>query len=255
MKPRRSDSSTSIETTSPVEGPASAKGSNPDAHISSDGGDVSHKENARGIRRRPSQERAAVTVEAILQAAAELFCSIGYDRASTNRIAERAGVSIGSLYQYFANKEATLAALLEDHQRAVHAVVDEGLHVLADPEVDLRRGLETFMMRLVDLHSTDPELNRVLTEEVPHLSHASANDDEFELYSARVVELLRRRPVITRPNLKLAAAIVVTTVEAVTRRLAHGSASKMNTRAVVHETAVMLAEYLESDADEEPERT
>lgn len=187
-----------------------------------------------------------MTVEAILQAAAELFCRIGYDRSSTNRIAERAGVSIGSLYQYFANKEAILSALLEEHHRAVHLVVNEGLRVLGDGSLPLRRGLETFMTSLVDLHATDPELNRVLTEEVPHLSHGPAGSDEFEVYTARVVELLRRRPEISRPDLMIAAAVVVTTVEAVTRRLAHGTSSEAISHDVIGETAVMLASYLES---------
>ena len=96
----------------------------------------------QGIRKRPTQERSTATVDAILEAAAELFCDIGYDRSSTNRIAERAGVSIGSLYQYFANKEAVLAALLEQHRRAVHVVVDEALAEMGDPMVPLDQAIE-----------------------------------------------------------------------------------------------------------------
>lgn len=61
-------------------------------------------------RKLPQQERSKVTVDAILIAAAHILTENGYDNASTNRIAERAGVSISSLYQYFPNKEAIMTA-------------------------------------------------------------------------------------------------------------------------------------------------
>src|SRR6516165_1973024 len=66
-------------------------------------------------RKKPRQERSQVTVEAILDATARVLCTIGYDRASTNRVALAAGVSVGSLYQYFPSKEALVAALVERH--------------------------------------------------------------------------------------------------------------------------------------------
>ena len=65
-------------------------------------------------RRRPSQARSRSKVEYLLQAAAQVFRAEGYT-ATTNRIAERAGVSIGTLYEYFPNKEALLLALAERH--------------------------------------------------------------------------------------------------------------------------------------------
>ena len=60
-------------------------------------------------RRRPRQARAQATVEAIVKATSRVLIEEGYDRASTNRIAHAAGVSIGSLYQYFPSKEALVA--------------------------------------------------------------------------------------------------------------------------------------------------
>src|SRR4051794_7785660 len=66
-------------------------------------------------RRRPSQERSRETVDAIVEAAARVFEGHGYAAGTTNRIAERAGVSVGSLYQYFPNKDAILVALMRRH--------------------------------------------------------------------------------------------------------------------------------------------
>ncbi len=65
-------------------------------------------------RKLPSQPRARVTVDCILQAAESIIASRGYEAATTNLIAEVAGVSIGTVYQYFPRKEAIVAALLEN---------------------------------------------------------------------------------------------------------------------------------------------
>jgi AcrR family transcriptional regulator len=74
-------------------------------------------------RKRPQQRRSQATVEAILDAAAHLFCENGFSSATTNAIAERAGVSIGSCYQYFPNKRALLEALRERHIKGLWAVI------------------------------------------------------------------------------------------------------------------------------------
>jgi AcrR family transcriptional regulator len=196
------------------------------------------------MRRRPSQERSSVTVDSILGAAAELFCRIGYDRSSTNRIAERAGVSIGSLYQYFANKEAILAALLDHHQRAVHAVVEEAFVELDDPEVPLAAGLENLFRSLVDLHAEDPELTRVLSEEVPHLARGTPETGEVEHYTAMTVAMLDRRREIDLPNPELSAIILVTTIDSLTRWMVHGAPAGLDTEAYICESVQLLQGYL-----------
>src|SRR5262245_64830810 len=68
-----------------------------------------------GPRRRPQQVRAELTRHRILTAAAHIFAEYGYAAGTTNRIAERARISIGSLYQYYPNKDAILAELLTRH--------------------------------------------------------------------------------------------------------------------------------------------
>lgn len=65
-------------------------------------------------RKTPIQARAAVTVEAITEATIQVLLTVGLDRLTTNRVAERAGVSVGTLYQYYPNKQSLLFALLED---------------------------------------------------------------------------------------------------------------------------------------------
>ena len=80
--------------------------------------------NAFEPRKTPVQTRAAVTVEAISEATIQVLLSHGADRLTTTRVAERAGVSVGTLYQYYPNKESLLFAVLEDHLDKVTAAVE-----------------------------------------------------------------------------------------------------------------------------------
>jgi AcrR family transcriptional regulator len=77
----------------------------------------------RTPRKRPQQRRSQATVDAILDAAAHLFCANGFECTTTNAIAARAGVSIGSFYQYFPNKHALLEALRERHVKGLWDVI------------------------------------------------------------------------------------------------------------------------------------
>jgi len=65
------------------------------------------------LRKTPSQARSAWTVDLILQAAAQVLEARGEDELTTKRVAKRAGVSIGTLYQYFPNRDALLVALAD----------------------------------------------------------------------------------------------------------------------------------------------
>jgi AcrR family transcriptional regulator len=75
-------------------------------------------------RKTPVQARAAVTVGAISEAAIQVLLSHGADRLTTTRVAERAGVSVGTLYQYFPNKRSLLFAVFEDHLDKVTKAVE-----------------------------------------------------------------------------------------------------------------------------------
>jgi AcrR family transcriptional regulator len=78
-------------------------------------------------RKKPRQARAAVTVETILEAAARVLSKRSLDGFNTNRIAEVAGVSVGSIYQYFPNKAALVAALIGRAQDSLADAVERSL--------------------------------------------------------------------------------------------------------------------------------
>src|SRR5580692_3367 len=76
-------------------------------------------------RKSPVQARSSVTVEAISEATIQVLLSHGTDRLTTTRVAERAGVSVGTLYQYYPNKQSLLFAVLEEHLGKVSAAMEE----------------------------------------------------------------------------------------------------------------------------------
>jgi AcrR family transcriptional regulator len=75
-------------------------------------------------RKTPVQARATVTVEAICEATIQVLLSHGADRLTTTRVADRAGVSVGTLYQYYPHKQALLYAVMEDHMEKVASAVE-----------------------------------------------------------------------------------------------------------------------------------
>jgi AcrR family transcriptional regulator len=116
-------------------------------------------------RRRPRQARAQATVDAIIKATARVLIEEGYDRASTNRIAQAAGVSIGSLYQYFPSKEALVASLVENQQQKMTAVLEDCL--AAQRPEGLGERADLLVRALIRAYRVDAALDHVLCQEVP----------------------------------------------------------------------------------------
>jgi AcrR family transcriptional regulator len=118
------------------------------------------------VRRRPKQRRARQTVEAVLDAVIRLLKRDGSGAITTNRIAEVAGVSIGSVYQYFPDKRAIFTALHQRHVDQIDRMVQTKLveHAASSIEELVRAMVEA----MVEAHATDPELYELLMTEVPH---------------------------------------------------------------------------------------
>jgi AcrR family transcriptional regulator len=100
-------------------------------------------------RKQPRQARAEATVEVILQAAARVLSESALAGFNTNRVAEVAGISVGSLYQYFPNKTALVVALIQREQTALAEAIEA--HVLSSSP---RRGLSRRLAGLVDIAIT-----------------------------------------------------------------------------------------------------
>jgi len=166
-------------------------------------------------RKHASQQRSRATVDALVEATARILVREGFDKASTNRIAEKAGVSIGSLYQYYPGKEALVAAVVDRHHQELMQVVRGALaDVAALPIEEAVRRLVTVA---IEAHRIDPRLHRVIAEQIPRtgrLENVGAfNRETFALFRAY---LERRRDELRPVDLGLAAFVCVTSIEALT---------------------------------------
>jgi AcrR family transcriptional regulator len=166
-------------------------------------------------RKSATQKRSQAMVETLLDATARVLAREGYDRASTNRIAATAGVSVGSLYQYFPNKEALVAALVARHNREMLQLLQDALKEVAS--FDLATAIRELVRAALDAHLVDSTLHRIFAEQVPRmgqLAKIEALQQETFLMVRSYLE--ERREEISVRDLDSATSICVTTVEALT---------------------------------------
>ena len=199
-------------------------------------------------RKQPAQGRSRFTVRQIVEAAARVFEERGYAGANTNRIAERAGVSIGSLYQYFPNKESILAVLLEQHtQEVANAVEAIRRHVAEEPH-DLVGVLQHFVEDMVELHSNNPRLQHVLLDEAPRPPHLKARLQELEQAAVESTEiLLRANPQVRVEDHRTAAYLAVQSIETLVHRFVVEPPDEVSRECFAAELVEMLVRYLRKD--------
>ena len=166
-------------------------------------------------RKQASQARSRATVDALVEATARILVDEGFDKASTNRIAERAGVSVGSLYQYFPSKEALVIAVAERHNREIMQAVGVALDELGSLPVEA--AVRRLIGVAIDGHRVNPELHRVLAEEVPRTGDLEGlryvNEDAGRRFRQFLEE---HRDEVAVQDLDLAAFVCATSIESLT---------------------------------------
>lgn len=192
-------------------------------------------------RRAPRQGRARETVDAIVAAAGELLVSKGYAAASTNAIARRAGVSIGSLYQYFASKQAIYRELLLRHRRRIRPCIERAVGRLAQPGSDLVGQVEVLLRELLVLHAENPPLMRAMETELGPLSREIDDTDDDARQLAR---LLASRPDLHLDDPPATASLLVVVVEQVSRWLAHSAPRELDREGLIRRTGTMVQALL-----------
>jgi AcrR family transcriptional regulator len=197
-------------------------------------------------RKIATQERSRTTVDSLIEATARILVKEGFDKASTNHIAEVAGVSIGSLYQYFPSKEALVAAVIERHQQEIMQTVRVELaRASTEP---LEKAMRQFVAVAVKAHCLDPRLHRVLAEQIPRVSRLEKAEtfsrENFSLFRAYLESV---RDELGVDDLELASFVCVTAIEALTHNavLHHSKALGVDRmEALVDEGARLVTGYL-----------
>ena len=194
-------------------------------------------------RKVPRQKRSQETVDAILAATAHILSRQGLEKATTNAVARRAGVSIGSLYQYFPDKEALIRALTERHTREIldllRARFDE---IRAAP---IPEAVEAIVRAMVEVHRHDPDLHRVLVQVTP----AVGGREETRRLEAAAAEMLvaffhARASELRSLDFGLSAFLLVQSVEALTHAAVLEHPDLLKEDRFVQETTRMIVGYL-----------
>lgn len=195
-------------------------------------------------RKRAIQERSRATVDVILRATARVLVRVGYDHASTNKVAAEAGVSVGSLYQYFPSKEALVAALVDRHvTETMGAVRAEAPALFAMP---VERAVRRFVEMMIDVHRIDPALHRVLCEQLPRVGDLDKiHQVEREGEALARAYLTAHRDEVEPEDLDMAAFILVHTVEALTHAAVLLRPELLNRPELVDEVTSVVVRYLQ----------
>ena len=204
-------------------------------------------------RKQPRQERAQATVAALVEATARVLVSRGWSGTTTNHIAKQAGVSVGTLYEYFPGKEALVTALVEQHLQEVETQLLALAGRLAATPPTLESLIREIVTLMIELHGAAPQLHRVLFEEVPHhkdlLDRVRAMEDaQTGALAHQLASLLPlREPEVT-------ARVIVELLEALTHRwvVAPGATEPLPRPRMQRELERLVLAYVRSSAADPP---
>ncbi|WP_433221703.1 TetR family transcriptional regulator [Microtetraspora malaysiensis] len=140
------------------------------------------------LRRRPSQRRSARRVERMLDACAELLDEIGYEALTTTRIAERAGVAIGSVYQFFPDKRAITQALTRRHVELFVARV--GRRFITEDYTGWWDAVDAIIEEYVEMHRAVPGFRSLHFGDIVDLNLIDSVADNNTVIAGRLRALL-----------------------------------------------------------------
>lgn len=195
-------------------------------------------------RKSPKQARSAELVATILEAAAQVLAKEGAERFTTARVAERAGVSIGSLYQYFPNKAAILFRLQSDEWRQTSGLLSVILEDAGQPPLQrLRKHVQAF------IHSECEEaaMRTALSEAAP-LYHEAPEAHETRAAAERTFQSFIRDVLPDAPDATrdLAADLITTTLATLGKTFSERPRSPPEIEEYAAALADMFCAYLES---------
>jgi AcrR family transcriptional regulator len=165
-----------------------------------------------GPRKSPSHERSRRTVDRILDAATRIFHEQGYTGATTNDIADEADISVGSLYQYFPNKDALLVALTQRH---ITTTTTDLTNLLLDlpRDSDLETTFRTVVDFLVSQHDLD-DLHLLVMHQAPRTHDINLSLEHAKSHLVELTSQILRTKITDSRKRNLVARMVVATIDA-----------------------------------------
>ena len=194
-------------------------------------------------RKRPRQARSKATVDSILDATTRVLVKHGFDGLTTNAVAQAAGCSIGSLYQYYPNKEALVLALIDRHMEEMNSAIFAELTRVA--KLPLAQAARAVIELTIRAHAINPELHRVLTEQVPRIGKLARLRQVEDICHRMVAGLLAaRRDEIAIRDPDLSTFILLSAIESIIHRAALLHPARLRDPRLVDETTLLVTRYL-----------
>ena len=201
-------------------------------------------------RKKPQQARSNDLVAAILEAALQVLAREGAQRFTTTRVAERAGVSVGSIYQYFPNKASILFRLQSDEWRQTTAMLSE---MLQDPQHPPLERLRRLVHAFVKSECDEAEMRVALDDAAPLYRDAPEAQAARTAGSGTLAKFMREvLPGVPKPTRDLAASLIKTTLSAAGKEFSESPRTEREIARYSDAMADMFSAYLTSLARSTP---
>ena len=193
-------------------------------------------------RKTPVQARSAATVEAIGEATIQVLLSHGADRLTTTRVAERAGVSVGTLYQYYPNKQSLLFAVLEHHLDRVWSALEEACEQSRGmPLADM---MKVVVERFVDAKMERTDISIALYSIASELGGAALVKRMGERARKALKAALRTAPDAHFPQEDFAVQMMLSAMAGTTRSVLEAGASAVMVRRLREQLVLLCQSYM-----------
>lgn len=193
-------------------------------------------------RKSPVQARSAASVDAILKATVQVLLKVGKEKLTTTRVAARAGVSVGTLYQYFSNKSALLRAALRLH---VEEVLEEVNKVcVAQRGQPVEQMAEALAVAFLAVKMRDPKKSRALYAVSSGVEGAKIVAGTAARVNEAIASLLESAPEALMKDRQLMATILQSTIAGVKRQLLESDMPEAQFEMMQHELVLVVRSYV-----------
>jgi AcrR family transcriptional regulator len=193
-------------------------------------------------RKSPVQARSTASVEAILKATVQVLLRVGKEKLTTTRVAARAGVSVGTLYQYFPNKSALLRAALRLHVEEILADVDKVC--VAQRGQPVEQMAEALAVAFLAMKMRDPKKSRALYAVSSDVEGAKITAGAVTRVNQTIVGLLQSAPEVLTTNLQLMATVLQSTIAGVKRQLLESDMPEAQFEVMQRELVLVVRSYV-----------
>lgn len=193
-------------------------------------------------RKLPIQARSTASVDAILKATVQVLLRVGKDRLTTTLVAARAGVSVGTLYQYFPNKRALLRTALKLHVEEILAGVEQVCFAQRGHPVE--EMAEALAVAFLAVKMRDPKKSRALYAVSSDVEGSKVAAGAVARVNNAIVELLRSAPEVLATELRLMATVLQSAIAGVKRQLLESDTPEADFKVMQRELVLVVRNYV-----------